>query len=1117
MKSTSEILTESFLDYAPIGIIVFDEEFMITYVNESFFSFHLTAAFSKEEIIGKSILSDKKIGFTSLSKEIKSLAKGESFECELKKIKSFEGNELKIIAKANSIFDGSIFKGGIVIIEDLKSLASTSVEKFDYNNLLNTLSPISDIVLITNMNGEIIISSSSQKIQIKQNIKRIRDIFSSESENAIKELYNKLKVDNTKIQEANLPLGKIHEDILVNIKFVPINNQNSNTVLVLIKDVTDELENKIAVENELNELRRYQAITSSIVDAVIGLNFNGEIRFWNESSEKVFGFTRSQVYGKYISIIFPSLNEDYFQILREELTDKKRWEGDLYIDTGEGQKEIFDVRMGLTGDGENKSIVILCSSITERYLNEKELRRSEEQFRNIVTNSHEYICTINLNGKINYANPHFAKSFGYTQDELCDQYFTDLIDPEFLEDNKFEIVFEKLVSFQSKEIPLIKRSGEIVFVLSSFATVSEHDGTPQYYIAVLTDVTEKKQAEKDLLLIKSVFEASQDGIAVTVNGTIILVNNSFVKMLGYESEDDLAGSNFYEFIANKDRERIENTFHDLEHDGVEIDRIEFDLIKKDGSAFSVADSVAKYGVDENMFLVSVLRDVTIEKQNREALLESEERYRSITENIEESLWTAEQRDSKLKVVLYTPAIQNITGFSPEEFLTDDKKWMKIIHPDDAETVLSKMKRLYSDFVRHSDAFEYRIINNSGNIVWIENKINIIRDQKGGIQKIYGLVSDVSFKKKAEEELKNSAENLKKLNEAKDRFLSIISHDLRTPFSSILGFTDYLLSEKDVDPEKQRTYIKLIQDSSKSMLSLVNSLLDFTRIQTGRVRFEPDRISANTIIQKSLNIVSGSAMQKNITLKNLVGNEVFVHADATLLMQVFNNLISNAIKFTNPGGEIVITSQPNVAERGFEFRVKDNGIGIKEEDLEKLFNVDSKFTTPGTSGEKGSGLGLSLVQEIIQKHGGNISVNSEYGKGTEFIFTIPVSSMNILLVDDSKTDRILYSKLIKNFLPNYEIVEAGEGAEALDIIKKSPPAIVITDHYMTGMSGYDLTKQIKLLEISFKPPVIVLSSDITLDISEEYAELGVEFVFQKPVNLKSFKEALERSLKKAIYY
>ncbi|MDZ7766437.1 MAG: ATP-binding protein [Melioribacteraceae bacterium] len=540
------------------------------------------------------------------------------------------------------------------------------------------------------------------------------------------------------------------------------------------------------------------------------------------------------------------------------------------------------------------------------------------------------------------------------------------------------------------------------------------------------------------------------------------------------------------------------------------------MLRNDGSKISIANSIAKYDVDEDMFFVSVLRDITEEKQQREKLKISEERYRSITENIEESLWFAERKNGNLKVVLYTHAIEDITGYSTDEFLNDDKLWIKIIHPDDTETVLVKLKRLYEDKARNSDVIEYRIIHKSGSIVWIENKVNLIRDSKGEIQKIYGLVSDISIHKKAEAELRKSAEDLKILNDAKDRFLSIISHDLRTPFSSILGFTDYLLSAKDVPEEKQQEYIRMIQSSSKSMLSLVNSLLDWTRIQTGRIKFEPERINAKSILDKSLNMLSGAALQKNVNLNSLIENEVFVHADATLLLQVFNNLISNAIKFTKPGGEIKIAAEPQVAKRAFEFRVIDDGVGISEENRDKLFNIDAKFTTPGTSGEKGSGLGLSLVHEIILKHGGEISVESEPGKGSEFIFSIPVSSMNILLVDDMKTDRLLYSKLIKNFLPGYNIVEASEGEEALESIKISPPAIVITDHLMPKMNGYDLVKNIKMLETKFKPPVIILSSDVTEIVEEEYRELGIEYVFQKPVNLKSFKEALEKSLKKAIY-
>lgn len=1116
MKTTAEILVQSVLDYAPIGIIIFDGDFNITYINESFFAFNITSAFSKEELLSKSILKDRKSGLGSVSRLIKEMEVGESFEAELKKIKSTGGHELQIIVKGTPVFEEGEFKGGVLVVEDIKSISTSKNDKFDQQSLLNTLSPIADLIFITDLTGGIILSSDSRKIQLKNPIKNIKEIFGSESAGAISKLFTNISEKNLSIAESNLPLKPLYEEVLVSIKIIPLANGNVNSAIVIVKDVTKELEEKISAENELNELRRYQAITSSIVDAVIGINYRGEIKFWNESSEKVFGYTRSQVYGKFISIIFNTLNEDYFQILREELIDKKHWEGELKFARGEGVEEYFDVRMGITGEEPNQSIVILCSSITERTIFERELRQSEERFRNIVTNSHEYICTVDLEGRINYVNPHFSKTFDYSDEEFVNKHFADLIDPEFLEDHNFEISPKNLTSIEASEIPLVKRSGEIIYVLASFASVQDLNNTPKYYIAVLTDITEKKQAEKDLLLIKTVFEASQDGIAVTVNGTIILVNNSFVKMLGYQTEEEIVGGSLYSLISDKDSERIKNLFTALEKGESDENRIEFDLVKNDETIFTVADSLAKYDVDDNLFLVSVIRDITVEKRNREALRASEERYRSITENIEESLWTAEQKDGKLKVVLYTPVIKEITGFSSQQFLEDDKLWMKIIHPDDAETVMVKMKRLYTDPGRTSDAFEYRIINNLGNIVWIENKINIIRDNKGMIQRIYGLVSDISYNKKAEEELKNSAENFKKLNETKDRFLSIVSHDLRTPFSSIIGFTDYLLAEQDVEPEKQRQYIQLIQESSKSMLSLVNALLDWTRIQTGRIKFEPERIDAQSIIQRAINMLSGTALQKKINLNSTIDGKVFVHADKTLLLQAFNNLLSNAIKFTKQDGEITISAQPVVQKRAFEFRVKDTGVGIKEEDKDKLFNVDSKFTTPGTSGEKGSGLGLSLVQEIVQKHGGEISVESKFGKGTEFIFTIPVSSMNILLVDDSKTDRILYAKLIKNFLPNYNIIEASNGEEALEVIKTSPPAIVITDHYMPGMSGYDLVKQIKMIDSKFKPPVIILSSDLTMEISEEYADQGIEFAFQKPVNLKSFKEALERSLKKAIY-
>jgi PAS domain S-box-containing protein len=662
----------------------------------------------------------------------------------------------------------------------------------------------------------------------------------------------------------------------------------------------------------------------------------------------------------------------------------------------------------------------------------------------------------------------------------------------------------------------LKKDGTKVYVIGNFNAAKDISGKIIYYNAVFTDISVKKRAEKDLLMIRTVFEASQDGITIQQNRNYILANDSFVNMFGYSSANEIIGRDLLDFVFDEDIDLVDNYLTKF-IDGQDVpNRFLYRGKRKGGSDFHVEKTSSSYETADGQFIVSTYRDITNEKKALDALEISEERYRSITENINDCVWSAERLDGKLKMVFYSEVIIKITGYTNQNFLTDQKLWLRILHPSDAANFVSKLKAFYHDITRVSSQFEYRIINNLGSVVWIKNKINVLRGDDGKIQKVFGLTSDITLSKRAEEELKKSADDLKILNETKDRFISIISHDLRTPFSSILGFTDMLLSDRNLSEDKQIQYISYIQESSRNMLSLVNGLLDWTRLQTGRIQFEPQRLNAKYIITKSIQMLSGVALQKNINLVSDLVNDVYVHADENLLLQVINNLVSNAIKFTGQGGIISISSAPLVRQRQVQFKIKDTGTGIKEEDIPKLFKVDTKFTTSGTEGEKGSGLGLSLCYDIVKKHGGEIAVNSEFGKGTEMIFTIPVSSTKILLVDDSRNDRILYSKLLKNFISsNYSVDEASNGKEAYDKIKNTYPALIITDHNMPVMNGYSLVQQLNLSEIKYKPPIIVLSSDLTDNIIKDYKALGIDFVFKKPVNLTALKFAVDKSLKKPI--
>jgi PAS domain S-box-containing protein len=640
------------------------------------------------------------------------------------------------------------------------------------------------------------------------------------------------------------------------------------------------------------------------------------------------------------------------------------------------------------------------------------------------------------------------------------------------------------------------------------------DGLPYIFYCTLSKSYKIERKVLPESIHKSLFTASQDGMAVESDGKLILTNDSFAKIFKYNDAFELQNKSVLELVSEKDAPRLKEYFNSKKSGLKTQVRIEFLAKAKNGSTFYAEFSVTAFNQNSQTFLVIMANDATERKRTQQVIRESEEKYRNITENIDDFLYTFERAGKYFRPLFFTTAVQKVTGYTQDEFLSDSRFLLKIIHPDDFQDVKKKLKNLWVSTSGATSELELRIINKEGNVVWVRNKLNIVRDSEKRIQKIYGLVSDITFNKRAEEELKESAENLKKLNEAKDRFLSIISHDLRTPFSSILGFTDLLIDDDTLSDFEKKQYISYIQDSSKSMLALVNSLLDWTRLQTGRIKFEPEKINAEELINSSINTVSGNAMKKGIKIQNLVDSSHYLFVDKNLALQVFNNLLSNAVKFTKRGDSITISSKPSSALRFMQFSVKDTGRGIKQENLSKLFNIETKFTSEGTAGEKGSGMGLSLVKEIISKHGGKIDVKSEYEKGTEFIFSLPVASAKILLVEPNKRDRILYSKILMNIASDYAVSIVSNGSEALERIISSPPALVITEHQMPVMSGYNLVQELIKSGLKSATPVIVLTSKIERSAVQQYTELGIEHVFTKPVNLRSFKEAIEKSIRKS---
>ncbi|PLW98120.1 MAG: hypothetical protein C0593_06485 [Marinilabiliales bacterium] len=326
--------------------------------------------------------------------------------------------------------------------------------------------------------------------------------------------------------------------------------------------------------------------------------------------------------------------------------------------------------------------------------------------------------------------------------------------------------------------------------------------------------------------------------------------------------------------------------------------------------------------------------------------------------------------------------------------------------DEWQTITDKhtSSAFYSSLPAGTYNFLYRVSNNNGRS-WCRAKIsgNIYIAEPfytkwwfiGAIAifiialfaLIFYLITKRRYSKALEAEVEKRTTELQKSNNEKDKFFSIIAHDLKSPFNAIIGFADILKNDYDSFTEdEKKLFVDNIHESSHSTFKLIEKLLDWSRAKTGRLKYNPVSIDLSTIGVNMINTYRNAASKKNIVIKSHIGYHSKVYADKDLLETIFRNLISNAIKFTNPHGEIIL----NAKKEGDFTRISitDNGVGISEENLEKIFSIDVRSSTKGTEEESGTGLGLLVVKEFVETNGGTIQVSSTPGKGSEFSFTVP---------------------------------------------------------------------------------------------------------------------------------
>jgi len=371
----------------------------------------------------------------------------------------------------------------------------------------------------------------------------------------------------------------------------------------------------------------------------------------------------------------------------------------------------------------------------------------------------------------------------------------------------------------------------------------------------------------------------------------------------------------------------------------------------------------------------------LKNQLKNILGDKEDKFKQLIRNSFDMIVLLDE-DGVQKYV--SDSCENILGYWPEE-LMDVSVVDRFIHPDDREKARSGLKDILEE--RGNGGTQYRHKHKDGGWVYLE-AVGTNQLDNAAIEAVVLNVRDITQRMNAEEALRESENRLNEMNAAKDRIFSIIGHDLRSPFTSIIGFSDLLLEQvKNKDYNGVEEYAGIIQRSSLQAMELLTNLLEWSRSQTGKFRFDPDRVDINQMVRDVAGTFKETARQKGLKVELEPGFDGFVYADPYMIGTVLRNLVSNGIKFTKAGGQITIGTEG--AGAWLNVRVADSGIGINEEDQAKLFRVDHYHTTTGTDQESGTGLGLLLCREFVEQHGGRIWVESEPGKGSVFKFTIPV--------------------------------------------------------------------------------------------------------------------------------